>query len=355
MPDQAHGLRALADIARRELEELPRSSETTLTPVLARKSTIDLNGLAASHLDQAVCGSSYALADISQVNQERVNSVSAPRVQHARVIAITSGKGGVGKTSISTNLALMMAKSGQRVVVLDADLGLANLHIMLGVNPKYHLQHVISGEKTLGEVLYPCSGGIMIVGGGSGMCDLADLDNARRDAFLADLSSLDEMADVILLDTGAGLSRNVISFLCAAEEVVVLSTPEPTSLMDAYATIKVVSREAPEVRLGLVVNMARTDEEARATKDRMIKITKQYLKIDLDFLGSIPFDVVVPQAVRAQKPFTTTYPNAQASRAVEQIASHMGYRSQAPSGGGISGFLNRMQNFGRRLNSAGHR
>ena len=355
MPDQAHGLRALADIARRETEELPLSPQVTHTPIPARFATADSTRFPTHQHAQASTLPGCIVADTKYFGHKIQDSKPASQKKHARVIAITSGKGGVGKTSISTNLALMMAKAGQRVVVLDADLGLANLHIMLGVNPKYHLQHVISGEKSLSEVLYPCPGGIMIVGGGSGMCELADLEDAQRDTFLADLSSLDALADVILLDTGAGLSRNVISFLCAAEEVVVLSTPEPTSLMDAYATIKVISREAPEVRLGLVVNMARSEEEARATKDRMIKITKQYLRIDLDFLGSIPFDVVVPQAVRSQKPFTMTSPNSQASRAVEQIAQQMGYRPEASSGGGISGFLNRMQNIGRRLSAAGHR
>ncbi len=355
MPDQAHGLRALADITRRELEDLPRSKDSNPAPARDRSTEFDGSSSGTLYPDTDNVESRIAVADPLDIVNDKANTNAVTHPKHARVIAITSGKGGVGKTSISTNLALMMAKSGQRVVVLDADLGLANLHIMLGVNPKYHLQHVISGEKTLQEVLYECPGGIKIVGGGSGICELADIEVSKREAFLSDLNTLDSMADVILLDTGAGLSRNVISFLCAAEEVVVLSTPEPTSLMDAYATIKVVSRESPDVRLGLIVNMARTEEESRATKDRMIKITKQYLHIDLDFLGSIPFDVVVPQAVRAQKPFTVTNPNAPATRAVEQIAQHMGYQSQIPSGGGISGFLNRMQNFGRRLTVAGHK
>jgi flagellar biosynthesis protein FlhG len=182
----------------------------------------------------------------------------------ARTIAITSGKGGVGKTNFTTNLALLLAQTGQRIIVLDADLGLANLHVVLGVAPKFHLEHVIRGEKTLKEILYPAANGIQIIAGGTGIAELANLTNERRERFIDGLAELDSMADVILIDTGAGLSHNVLGFLFASDEVIVITTPEPTAIADAYATIKVVSRDNPDARIRLVVNMANSDMEAHA-------------------------------------------------------------------------------------------
>lgn len=255
MSDQAQGLRALADQTRRDHigpslspNRVPEDAavggnatggSATLSPAVSRDVAV-----ADARLHSEASSSAY-----------RAATVAAPPAR-ARVIAVTSGKGGVGKTNFSSNLSLVMARSGLRVIAVDADLGLANLHVVLGVMPRYHLEHVIRGERTLQETLHTAPGGLQIIAGGSGITELANLDVPRRDAFITGLSELDTLADVILLDTGAGLSHNVLAFLCAVEEVIIVTTPEPTAITDAYATIKVVSQQNPAARLMLVVNMA---------------------------------------------------------------------------------------------------
>lgn len=267
--------------------------------------------------------------------------------QVARVVAITSGKGGVGKTNFSSNLAITLASRGQRVILVDADLGLANVHVVLGIMPRFHLEHVMQGEKTLKEVLYPGPGGIHIIGGGSGLTELANLDETRRAQFIHSLSELDSLADVVLLDTGAGLSHNVLGFLCAVDEVIVVTTPEPTAITDAYATIKVLSQENPRAQQRLVINMAQSEAEAQAAAQRLQGIARRFLQRDLDCLGYLPHDLAVSRAVRAQQPFTLFQPNAPAARAITQIAARLGYDEPPASThtAGVNGLLTRMQRF----------
>ena len=280
-------------------------------------------------------------------NYAAVSTVKTAPRRVARVVAITSGKGGVGKTNFSSNLAITLAARGQRVILVDADLGLANVHVVLGIMPRYHLEHVMQGEKTLREVLYPGPGGIHIIGGGSGLTELANLDEHRRARFIQSLSELDALADVVLLDTGAGLSHNVLGFLCAVDEVIVVTTPEPTAITDAYATIKVLSQENVRAKQRLVINMAQSEAEAQAAAGRLQEIARRFLQRDLECLGYLPHDAAVSRAVRAQQPFTLFQPNAPAARAIAQIAARLGYEQQpAPSpAGGVSGLLNRMQRF----------
>lgn len=268
-------------------------------------------------------------------------------VTQARVVAVTSGKGGVGKTNFCSNLALTLAARGQRVIIVDADLGLANVHVVLGVAPRFHLEHVMRGEKTLQEVLYTGPSGVGIIGGGSGLADMANLDEARRSRFIASLSELDSMADVILLDTGAGLSHNVLSFLCAVDEVIVITTPEPTAITDAYATIKVLSQENPGAQQRLVVNMAQSEAEAQAVAQRLQSITRRFLGRDLDWLGYLPHDMTVSRAVRAQQPFSLLAPDAPVTRAIVRLAARLGYEQPRPAtqAAGVSGLLTRMQRF----------
>ena len=272
---------------------------------------------------------------------------AAPARQVARVVAITSGKGGVGKTNFSSNLAITLAARGQRVILVDADLGLANVHVVLGIMPRFHLEHVMQGEKTLKEVLYPGPGGIHIIGGGSGLTELANLDETRRAHFIQSLSELDTLADVVLLDTGAGLSHNVLGFLCAVDEVIVVTTPEPTAITDAYATIKVLSQENPRAQQRLLINMAQSEAEAQAAAQRLQGIARRFLQRDLDCLGYLPHDIAVSRAVRAQQPFTLFQPNSPATRAITRVAARLGYdEPPGPTGAaGVNGLLTRMQRF----------
>ncbi|HZO88137.1 MAG TPA: MinD/ParA family protein [Chthonomonadaceae bacterium] len=348
MSDQAQGLRALADQARRDQSGpspypacVPEDTSTNHSAHSA-----DIHPFASSPTTPVV-ESGMALADARLhwpgADETARQKAARPR---ARVIAVTSGKGGVGKTNFSTNLALTLARAGQRVIVIDADLGLANLHVVLGIAPSYHLEHVMRGEKSLREILYPGPGGIQVIGGGSGITELANLDEQTRRRFVTGLHELDSLADIILIDTGAGLSRNVLAFLCAVEEIVVLTTPEPTAITDAYATIKVVSQENRRARVMLVVNMAQSEAEAEAVANKIRLISLQFLGRDLDILGSIPQDPAVARAVRAQQPFALSQPQSAATRSVGQIAAQLGYQpASARPHGGVSGFLDQMQRF----------
>ena len=339
MSDQAQGLRTLADQARRDQSDFVPGTASVLADTLrssgekAKERTPALPELAAVADGYAVAGTGFA-------------PTVAPPKKTARVIAVTSGKGGVGKTNFSTSLALVAARNGQRVIVLDADLGLANLHVVLGITPHYSMEHVLRGERTLRETLYPGPGGIHIIGGASGLSELANLEAAQREDFIFSLQELDTLADLIIIDTGAGLSRNVLAFLHAAEEILVVTTPEPTAITDAYATIKVVSRENPASRMRLVVNMAQNEKEAVAAANRIDTIARQFLRVEVEFLGWLPLDPAVQEAVRAQKPFVLLSPHSAAAQSVARIATRLGLCETVPQpSAGITGFLSRMTKF----------
>lgn len=268
------------------------------------------------------------------------------RTRKARVIAVTSGKGGVGKTNFSSNLSLALSETGHRVIVVDADLGLANLHVVLGVYPQYSLEHVTHGDRSLREVLCPGPNGIRIVAGASGLAELADLDSIRRQALIDGLAELDTLADIVILDTGAGLARNVLAFLCAANEVLVVTTPEPTALTDAYAILKTVFTENPNSRLLLAVNMAQNENEARTAQERLVNVARRFLGANVWPLGYVPQDPAVGQAVRSGKPFLLSYPSSPAARAVRRIAQQLTQSTPSPAESeGMGGLLSRMQRF----------
>lgn len=349
MSDQAQGLRTLADQARRDSRVSTLPSAPAITPVFEEQSVRTAPTLAeqltADHLP-AHAVAAQRLFDLSTPAVVASPYASQTAVRQARVIAVTSGKGGVGKTNFSTNLAILMAQSGQRVVVLDADLGLANLHVVLGVSPRYHLEHVMEGEISVREALHDAPGGIQIIGGGSGIAELANLEAARCEAFIASLSELDALADVIVIDTGAGLARNTLAFLNAVEEIVVVTTPEPTAITDAYATIKISSIENPNARLMLVVNMAQSETEGEAVANRLGLIARQFLSVELEHLGTIVLDPSVGKAVRIQQPFVLSQPTTEATQSVRRIASRLGYhRSTHTTQGGVSGLMQRMRGF----------
>jgi flagellar biosynthesis protein FlhG len=349
MSDQAQGLRTLADQARRDNRISTRVSASDQTPVFEEQSVLTVSPGAPLLSADSLHGHALAaqrLFDLSTPAVVASPYMSQATIRQARVIAVTSGKGGVGKTNFSTNLSILMAQSGQRVVVLDADLGLANLHVVLGVSPRYHLEHVMQGEITVRDALHEAPGGIQIIGGGSGIAELANLEAAKCEAFIASLSELDALADVIVIDTGAGLARNTLAFLNAVEEIIVVTTPEPTAITDAYATIKISSIENPNARLMLVVNMAQSESEGEAVANRLGLIARQFLGVELEHLGTIVLDPCVGKAVRIQQPFVLSQPHADATQSVQRIASRLGYhRSTHTTQGGVNGLMQRMRGF----------
>jgi flagellar biosynthesis protein FlhG len=244
----------------------------------------------------------------------------------ARVLAVASGKGGVGKTNVAVNLAVTFAKQGYQVVVLDCDLGLANVDALLGLHPKFTLQHVLTRQRRLEEVVLDGPAGVRIVPGASGLSELANLSDAQRDDLMSRLGGIDGMADIVILDTGAGISANVLQFVVAAGDVLIVTTPEPTAITDAYALIKVVTSRTTQVRgdapirMRLVVNQTMNDSEARETATNIATVAKRFLDVDVEPLGGIPADPAVLRAVRAQGPFALLTPRAPASQAIERLA-----------------------------------
>lgn len=242
-----------------------------------------------------------------------------------RVIAVTSGKGGVGKTSLVVNVAVTLARKGKKVIILDCDLGTANVDVMLGMHTRYSLQHVLSRQRRLDEVMSVGPYGIQVISGGSGLQEMANLTDSRREELLTAFAALDGQADILLLDTGAGISANVLRFVHAAGEALVVTTPEPTAVTDAYALIKVVSQQAAgqPMRLRLIVNQATNDAEARETATNIVAVSKRFLGVDVEVVGCIPHDRTVSQAIRQQSPVVEAFPRSEAARAIEALAAQI--------------------------------
>jgi flagellar biosynthesis protein FlhG len=266
---------------------------------------------------------------------------------HASVIAITSGKGGVGKSNIAVNLAIKLASAGKHVVLLDADLGLANADVLCNVDLPHNLSHVIARKKELSEVMIEAPGGFHLIGGASGLARMADLSDFDRQRLVDAMGQLEQQTDVILVDTGAGISPNVLSFTRAADHVLVVTTPEPTAITDAYAVVKVISRDnSAQRRISLLVNQTRTNQEGRVVHERIAKVARQFLNVSVLDAGSIPNDEQVPLAVRRRTPFTLGTPRCPASCAIEKLAVRLeqGIVTKLDSGG----FFNRMSRWFRK-------
>jgi len=250
---------------------------------------------------------------------DRSDREGSPR--RIRVISVTSGKGGVGKTSVVANLALALCRMGQRVLVLDADLGLANLDVMLGLNPRYTIDHLLRGERKLEEILIQGPGGFKLLPAASGIPELTELDNTQRLLLLDELDALKDRFDVLLIDTGAGISSNVMYFNYAAMEKVVIVTNEPTSLTDAYALIKVLTSRYKQKRFKVLVNSAQNANEAERIYRHLSLVVDQFLgSPSLDYLGWIPFDKQMPAAVRKQRTVLECFPKAAASCRLLEVA-----------------------------------
>ena len=241
-------------------------------------------------------------------------------VRHVQVVAVTSGKGGVGKTNVVANLALALSLAGKRVLVLDADLGLGNLDVLLGLVPRYTLEHVLSGEKRLVDVLVQGPGGMLILPASSGVQDLTALTREQQMLLQEELERASMDVDVLLLDTGAGISSNVLFFAVAAQEILVVVSPEPTSITDAYALMKVLSHRFSERHFRLLVNMARSQREAREVYRKIGMVADRFLDISIDYVGYIPLDDHVQMSVCSQRPVVDAFPHAPSSQGFHRLA-----------------------------------
>ncbi len=237
-----------------------------------------------------------------------------------RVIAVTGGKGGVGKTNITVNLGVAMAELGKRVMVLDADLGLANIDVILGLHARRNLSHVMSGECTLEEIMVTGPKGLKVIPGASGMQHMAELSPAEHAGLIHAFSEVANDVDVLLIDTAAGISDLVVSFSRAAQEQIVVVCDEPASITDAYAIIKLLNREHGVSRFRILANMVKSVQEGRDLYNKMCRVTDQFLDVMLTYMGGIPYDEQLRKAVKSQKPVVEAYPRSRASQAFKNLA-----------------------------------
>jgi len=242
----------------------------------------------------------------------------------ARVITVTSGKGGVGKSSVSVNLAIQLSRMGKKVVIFDADFGLANIEIMLGIRPQYNLADLMFRGKTLQDIIMEGPEKIGFISGGSGIQELTRLSREQIIYLTQKLFQLDKLADVIIIDTGAGIADSVLEFVAASSEVILVATPEPTSITDAYALLKTLNKKSEflvgNTNIGMLANRIADEDEGKELYEKLRVVADKFLQIPLSYLGGIPQDSTVSKAVIQQKPVTQLYPNSEASKAIIRIA-----------------------------------
>lgn len=272
---------------------------------------------------------------------EEAMGLEAPQNQRARIIAITSGKGGVGKTNIAANLGISFALLGKRVLVFDADLGVANMTVVLGMipPPRYNLYHVVTGEKTLKEIVVDGPGGVKYITGTVGVTKMANLTHKRRKELIEELNELDTMTDLIIIDTAAGLSANTLGFVLAADDVILLTTPEPTAIAAAYGIVKMASAKDLEGSIKLVVNRIFNIMDGKRVAERIVNIAGQFLSMRLEKLGYMLEDPLVGKAVRAQKPFLIAYPHSKATSCIHHIRNRLAKIPEPKRRRGIAGLF----------------
>lgn len=260
-----------------------------------------------------------------------------------RVIAVASGKGGVGKTNVSVNLAMSLVNNGKKVMLMDADLGLGNVDVLLGVHPRYNLSHVVTGTCTLEEALVEGPGGLRIIPASSGVQQMAMLSPAEHAGLIHAFSELSQQVDVLLIDTAAGIADSVISFSRAAQEVIVVVCDEPASVTDAYALIKLLNREHGIYRFHVLANMAQGAQQGRDVFDKINKVSDRFLDVTLDYLGHIPYDDFLRKAVQKQRTVVEAYPRSKAAMAFKTLADKT-ERWPMPSaaGGHLEFFVERL-------------
>lgn len=270
------------------------------------------------------------------------------KIKPVRVIAVTSGKGGVGKTNLSVNIGIALAQMGRRVALLDADMGLANVDILLGLYPKFNLSHVLAGEKTLDEIMLAGPSGLKVIPGASGIQKMSELSTIEQAAVIRAFSEIDKDLDVLIVDTAAGISASVVNFARACKEIIVVVCDEPTSLTDAYAFIKLLNRDYGLASFHIITNMVQTLQQGQALFQKLIKVTDHYLDdVTLQFAGAVPYDEYLRKSVQKQTPVVSAFPRSKAALAVTAIAAKIdNWPLKSQTGGYIEFFIERMIQYG---------
>ena len=269
------------------------------------------------------------------------NSVSVNQ-KRSKIITVTSGKGGVGKSNFVVNLGVLLQSKGKKVLIFDADLGMGNDDVLMGLYPKNNIFDIIFTDLTIKDIIIQGSNGVSLIPAGTGLNKIEELTDEERSTFLEKLEQLDEF-DYILMDTGAGVNKDILSFISVSEELIIITTPEPTSLTDAYSLIKATDYFKLKDKAKVIVNKAFTPEEGIETFNKFNKAVSKFLKIKIEYLGCIADDKKLVQSVRQQKPFVLLYPNCEASRCVESIAMRL-MGEEISSTGGAKGLFKRLFN-----------
>lgn len=260
-----------------------------------------------------------------------------------QVIAVTSGKGGVGKTNVSVNLSLALAQAGKDVMLLDADLGLANVDVMLGLHANYNLHHVITGERTLEEIILTGPFGVQIVPAASGIQDMAQLSSAQHAGLIRAFSELSCRLDTLVIDTAAGISDSVIRFSLASQETIIVVCDEPTSLTDAYALIKLLHKDYGLYRFHILANMVNNANEGRELFNKLSKVTDRFLDVTLNFVGAVPYDEYLRRSLQRQRAVVDAFPRSKAAVAFRTLAQKVArWPLPATAGGQLEFFVERL-------------
>ncbi|MGD0959023.1 MAG: MinD/ParA family protein [Methylomonas sp.] len=275
------------------------------------------------------------------------------QIKPVRVLAVTSGKGGVGKTNLSVNLGVAFAKAGRQTAILDADMGLANVDILLGIFPKFNLSHVLTGEKSLKEIMMTGPAGLRIIPASSGIQRMTELNNAEQAGLIRAFSEMDNELDILIVDTAAGISASVVNFARACQEIVVVVCDEPTSLADAYAYIKLLNRDFNLNNFHIITNMVQSAEHGENLFNKLCKVTDRYLDVSLQFVGAVPQDEFLKKAVQKQQPVVEAFPQSKSALAIKNLAKKIDRWPIKPQTAGyLEFFVERMIRFNTKENAA---
>jgi len=275
-------------------------------------------------MDQAINFRKIVKKESGKVHKLRVNNGSCSQINRPMVFAVTSGKGGVGKTNIVGNLAVTYQRMRKRVLIFDADLGLANIDIIFGISPKHTIEEVIKGEKELSQIIANGPEGVSIIPASSGVQELSHLTEGHKINLLNEFDLLNNMFDILLIDTGAGISSNVIYFNLAAQERIVVVTPEPTSITDAYALIKVMFKKHGIKNFILLMNMVKNEKEAVSVYRHISKVIEKFMgSISIDYAGYIPYDKHLHESVNRRQPVTCCFPESSSSQSFKKLAENL--------------------------------
>ncbi|WP_066259114.1 MinD/ParA family protein [Neobacillus drentensis] len=275
---------------------------------------------------------------------QRINNMKQGKA--TKVVSITSGKGGVGKSNFAINFALALVEAGQKVVLIDLDIGMANLEILLGMNVKDHLIDMVKHKKNIWDVLEKGPNGLELISGGSGFEEILDLSEHDTNYLFTELGRLEGYADIILFDTGAGLSKESQRCHLAADEIILVTTPEPTAITDAYSVVKILNHQDSNLQVRLVVNRVQNSKEGISIANRVRMVTKQFLAKEIDVLGFLPNDSIVFQSVLEQSPFYLKYPKSQPAKWMKDMVNiYLNVNNNRSNIAGIKGFVHRLSQF----------